>query len=83
MFSNYCYFVLKEKYKFVYTVKPASNGLDIVQTFYNINGDILEWNRNLMKRIVDNQNFTIFISETNVNSNVWTFNVLPRNTISA
>ena len=83
MFSNYCYFVLIEKYKFVYTVKPASNGLDIVQTFYNINGDILEWNRNLMKRIVDNQNFTIFISETNVNSNVWTFNVLPRNTISA
>ena len=50
---------LKGRYKFIYTVKPASNGIDIVQTFYIKYGDILQWIRNLMKQIVDNQNFNI------------------------
>ena len=41
MFSNYCYVVQKEKYKCIYTVKSASNGHDIAQTFYIEYGDIL------------------------------------------
>ena len=32
---------LNEKYKYIYTVKPASNALDIDHTFYIKYGDIL------------------------------------------
>jgi hypothetical protein len=32
---------LNEKYKYIYTVKPASNALDIEHTFYIKCGDIL------------------------------------------